>query len=86
MPTAVSGRGDAVLSDLQIHVWTAGEAVDETRCYDVTKPESFVIEVFGCTLILLTWIQAFYLSQTKGQQWPSGRFFVSVWMVWLFQP
>ncbi|MGD9861217.1 MAG: hypothetical protein AB7D26_09790, partial [Marinobacterium sp.] len=38
----------------------------ETRCYDETKPESFVSRVFGRTLILLTWIQAFSFAAIYG--------------------
>uniref|UniRef100_UPI0035123AA9 hypothetical protein n=1 Tax=Pontibacterium sp. TaxID=2036026 RepID=UPI0035123AA9 len=41
-------------------------ATDETRCYDVTKPESFVIKVLARTLILLTWIQAFLFIPNYG--------------------
>jgi len=45
---------DVVLPEPQIHVSKEAEATDEKQYYDVTKPESFVIKVFGSTLILLT--------------------------------
>ena len=42
------------------------EAVDEKQYYDVTKPESFVGEVFGRTFILPYRIQALLFSPYYG--------------------
>ena len=58
MPNEVFGLSGAVWRAPQIHVSIEAAAVGETQCYDVTKPESFVVRVIGRTLILPTWIQA----------------------------
>ena len=61
------------------------EAVDEKQYYDVTKPESFVGEVFGRTFILPYRIQALLFSPYYGTAvqsvCPLGYYW-SKWAYW----
>lgn len=70
MQNAVFAQRGAHERDVRNHVGITAGATDEMRCYDETKPESFMSRVFGRTLILLTWIQAFSFINVYGTAVP----------------